>query len=141
MSFVILIFFMIEVFLKIFVFRLEFFYYKFEILDVVVVVVFFVFDIVFIFREYEFEVFGLLILFRLWRVVRIINGMFFVFWGVEGMGERVAFGMGIEVRGCGFRFSFFRLVVERVVEFNLGFIVIVMVINMCFGRGIFFFSV
>lgn len=74
MSIAILAFFMIEVFFKIFVFRLEFFHHKFEILDSVVVVVSFVLDIVLLFREHEFEALGLLILLRLWRVARIING-------------------------------------------------------------------
>lgn len=75
MSIAILTFFMIEVFFKIFVFRLEFFHHKFEILDSVVVLVSFVLDIVLLFREHEFEALGLLILLRLWRVARIINGI------------------------------------------------------------------
>ncbi|XP_049645328.1 voltage-gated hydrogen channel 1 isoform X2 [Suncus etruscus] len=75
LSIAILTFFMMEIFLKIFVFRLEFFHHKFEILDAVVVVVSFVLDIVLVFREHEFEALGLLILLRLWRVARIINGI------------------------------------------------------------------
>ncbi|KAM7050834.1 voltage-gated hydrogen channel 1 isoform 1-T2 [Molossus nigricans] len=75
MSIVILTFFMVEIFLKIFVFRLEFFHHKFEILDSIVVVVSFVIDVVFLLREHEFEALGLLILLRLWRVARIINGI------------------------------------------------------------------
>ncbi|KAM6155034.1 voltage-gated hydrogen channel 1 [Rhynchocyon petersi] len=75
MSIAILTFFMMEVFFKIFVFRLEFFHHKFEILDAVVVVVSFILDIVLLFREHEFEALGLLILLRLWRVARIINGI------------------------------------------------------------------
>ncbi|XP_048198925.1 voltage-gated hydrogen channel 1 [Perognathus longimembris pacificus] len=75
MSIAILFIFVVEVFLKIFVFRLEFFHHKFEILDAIVVVVSFVLDIVFVFREHEFEALGLLILLRLWRVARIINGI------------------------------------------------------------------
>lgn len=74
MSIAILTFFMIEIFFKLFVFRLEFFHHKFEILDSVVVVVSFVIDIVFLLREHDFEALGLLILLRLWRVARIING-------------------------------------------------------------------
>ncbi|XP_069877644.1 voltage-gated hydrogen channel 1-like isoform X3 [Dipodomys merriami] len=74
MSIAILFLFMVEVFLKIFVFHLEFFHHKFEILDTIVVVVSFVLDIVLLFREHEFEALGLLILLRLWRVARIING-------------------------------------------------------------------
>ncbi|KAK1328641.1 hypothetical protein QTO34_012215 [Cnephaeus nilssonii] len=75
MSIAILTFFMVEVFFKIFAFRLEFFHHKFEILDSVVVVVSFVLDIVLLFQEHEFEALGLLILLRLWRVARIINGI------------------------------------------------------------------
>ncbi|XP_008580668.1 PREDICTED: voltage-gated hydrogen channel 1 [Galeopterus variegatus] len=75
MSIAILVFFMMEIFFKIFAFRLEFFHHKFEILDAVVVVVSFILDIVLLFREHEFEALGLLILLRLWRVVRIINGI------------------------------------------------------------------
>uniref|UniRef100_A0A8C9Q5U9 Voltage-gated hydrogen channel 1 n=1 Tax=Spermophilus dauricus TaxID=99837 RepID=A0A8C9Q5U9_SPEDA len=75
MSIAILTFFMMEIFFKIFVFRLEFFHHKFEILDAVVVVVSFILDIVLLFRKHEFEALGLLILLRLWRVARIINGI------------------------------------------------------------------
>lgn len=74
-SFAILTLFMIEVFLKLFVFRLEFFHHKFEILDTFVVVVSFILDLVLLFQKHEFEALGLLILLRLWRVARIINGM------------------------------------------------------------------
>ncbi|XP_051017517.1 voltage-gated hydrogen channel 1 isoform X2 [Acomys russatus] len=75
MSFAILVFFMLEIFFKIFVFRLEFFHHKFEILDAIVVVVSFVLDLVLLFKKHQFEALGLLILLRLWRVARIINGI------------------------------------------------------------------
>ncbi|XP_051032551.1 voltage-gated hydrogen channel 1 [Phodopus roborovskii] len=75
MSFAILVFFMIEIFFKIFVFRLEFFYHKFEILDAIVVVVSFILDLILLFKKHQFEALGLLILLRLWRVARIINGI------------------------------------------------------------------
>ena len=75
MSLAILTFFMMEIFFKIFVFRLEFFHHKFEILDTIVVVISFILDLVLLFREHQFEALGLLILLRLWRVARIINGM------------------------------------------------------------------
>ncbi|XP_058137358.1 voltage-gated hydrogen channel 1 isoform X1 [Dasypus novemcinctus] len=75
MSVAILTFFMMEICFKIHVFRLEFFHHKFEILDAIVVVVSFVLDIFLLFREHEFEALGLLILLRLWRVARIINGI------------------------------------------------------------------
>ncbi|XP_075836152.1 voltage-gated hydrogen channel 1 isoform X2 [Microtus pennsylvanicus] len=75
MSFAILVFFMLEISLKIFVFRLEFFHHKFEILDAIVVVVSFVLDLILLFKKHQFEALGLLILLRLWRVARIINGI------------------------------------------------------------------
>lgn len=88
MSIAILTFFMMEIFFKIFVFRLEFFHHKFEILDAIVVVVSFVLDVVLLFREHEFEALGLLILLRLWRVARIINGRCPALLG--GRGHRAA---------------------------------------------------
>lgn len=75
MSFAILVFFMLEIFFKIFVFHLEFFHHKFEILDAIVVVVSFVLDLILLFKKHQFEALGLLILLRLWRVARIINGI------------------------------------------------------------------
>ncbi|KAM9219353.1 voltage-gated hydrogen channel 1 [Leptosomus discolor] len=67
--------FLVEVGFKIFVYHWEFFQHKFEVLDGIVVVVSFILDVVLIFREHEFEAVGLLILLRLWRVARIINGI------------------------------------------------------------------
>ncbi|KAF3820663.1 hypothetical protein GH733_005208 [Mirounga leonina] len=75
MSFAILTFFMMEIFFKLFVFRMEFFHHKFEILDAIVVVVSFILDFVLLFQKHQFEALGLLILLRLWRVARIINGI------------------------------------------------------------------
>ncbi|KAF7240837.1 Voltage-gated hydrogen channel 1 [Varanus komodoensis] len=67
--------FLVELGFKLFVFRLEFFHHKFEVLDAVVIIISFVLDVVLLFREHEFEALGLLILLRLWRVARIINGI------------------------------------------------------------------
>ncbi|XP_032732196.1 voltage-gated hydrogen channel 1 isoform X2 [Lontra canadensis] len=75
MSFAILTFFMMEIFFKLFVFRMEFFHHKFEILDAIVVVVSFILDFILLFQKHQFEALGLLILLRLWRVARIINGI------------------------------------------------------------------
>ncbi|XP_020825890.1 voltage-gated hydrogen channel 1 isoform X2 [Phascolarctos cinereus] len=75
LSIAILTLFMSEVALKLYVFRKEFFYHKFEILDAVIVIISFVLDIVLVFQEHAFEALGLLILLRLWRVARIINGI------------------------------------------------------------------
>lgn len=86
MSFAILVFFMLEIFFKIFVFHLEFFHHKFEILDAIVVVVSFVLDLVLLFKKHQFEALGLLILLRLWRVARIINGVSPVLLDCMGVG-------------------------------------------------------
>lgn len=75
LSLSILTIFLVEVGFKIFVYGREFFHHKFEVLDGVVVIVSFILDIVLLFREHEFEAVGLLILLRLWRVARIINGI------------------------------------------------------------------
>ncbi|XP_013880509.1 voltage-gated hydrogen channel 1 [Austrofundulus limnaeus] len=75
LSLALLTFFMVELIGKLFTFRLEFFQHKFEVFDALVVLVSFVLDIVFIFHEDAFDGMGLLILLRLWRVARIINGI------------------------------------------------------------------
>ncbi|XP_035017780.2 voltage-gated hydrogen channel 1 [Hippoglossus stenolepis] len=75
LSLAVLTFFMVELAGKIFAYRLEFLQHKFEVFDGLVVVVSFVLDIVFIFHEDAFDGMGLLILLRLWRVARIINGI------------------------------------------------------------------
>ncbi|NXC71082.1 HVCN1 protein, partial [Anhinga anhinga] len=75
LSLSILTIFLVEVGFKVFVYRWEFFHHKFEVLDGIVVIVSFILDVVLIFREHEFEAVGLLILLRLWRVARIINGI------------------------------------------------------------------
>uniref|UniRef100_A0A8D0GUM3 Voltage-gated hydrogen channel 1 n=1 Tax=Sphenodon punctatus TaxID=8508 RepID=A0A8D0GUM3_SPHPU len=67
--------FLVELAFKLYAYRLEFFHHKFEVLDAIVVVVSFVLDVVLLFHEHEFEGLGLLILLRLWRVARIINGI------------------------------------------------------------------
>lgn len=87
MSIAILAFFMLEISFKIFVFRLEFFHHKFEILDAIVVVVSFVLDLVLLFKHHQFEALGLLILLRLWRVARIINGVSPVLLDCMGWGS------------------------------------------------------
>ncbi|XP_078409004.1 voltage-gated hydrogen channel 1 [Cetorhinus maximus] len=75
LSVAILSFFILELMGKLYAFRLEFFWHKFEVLDGVVVVVSFILDIVYISREDAFDGVGLLIILRLWRVARIINGI------------------------------------------------------------------
>ncbi|KAI1882473.1 hypothetical protein AGOR_G00251120 [Albula goreensis] len=75
LSLALLTFFMVELAGKLFAYRLEFFRHKFEVFDAVVVVVSFVLDIVYVSSEDAFDGMGLLILLRLWRVARIINGI------------------------------------------------------------------
>ncbi|XP_067163172.1 voltage-gated hydrogen channel 1 [Apteryx mantelli] len=75
LSLSILTIFLVEVGFKVFVYRREFFHHKFEVLDGAVVIVSFVLDLVLLFREHEFEAVGLLILLRLWRIARIVNGI------------------------------------------------------------------
>ncbi|XP_072351151.1 voltage-gated hydrogen channel 1 [Scyliorhinus torazame] len=75
LSITILTFFILELIGKLYAFRWEFFWHKFEVLDGVIVVVSFILDIVYISREDAFDAVGLLILLRLWRVARIINGI------------------------------------------------------------------
>ncbi|XP_042349797.1 voltage-gated hydrogen channel 1 [Plectropomus leopardus] len=75
LSLALLTFFMVELSGKLYAYRLEFFQHKFEVFDGVVVVVSFVLDIAVIFLEEAFTGMSLLILLRLWRVARIINGI------------------------------------------------------------------
>lgn len=75
LSLALLTFFVVELLGKLFAYRLEFFQHKFEVFDGLVVIVSFVLDVVFVFREDAFDGMGLLILLRLWRVARIINGV------------------------------------------------------------------
>lgn len=73
-SLAILCIFMIEILLKLIAFRLKYFTHKFEVFDGIIVVVSFVLDIASLREEEAFEAASLLILLRLWRVVRIVNG-------------------------------------------------------------------
>ncbi|XP_030075933.1 voltage-gated hydrogen channel 1 [Microcaecilia unicolor] len=75
LSLSVLTFFVVEIFGKLYAYRLEFFHHKFEILDAVVVLISFIIDIIYIAQENLFQAVGLLILLRLWRVARIINGI------------------------------------------------------------------
>ncbi|CAL8335386.1 unnamed protein product [Merluccius merluccius] len=75
LSLALLTFFMVELAGKLYAYQLEFFQHKFEVIDGVVVVVSFVLDIVFISNEDAFDAVGFLILLRLWRVARIVNGI------------------------------------------------------------------
>ncbi|XP_053328973.1 voltage-gated hydrogen channel 1 [Spea bombifrons] len=75
LSISVLTFFLVEIVGKLYAFRLEFFHHKFEVFDAAIVVISFIIDIVYISREDIFNAVGLLILLRLWRVARIVNGV------------------------------------------------------------------
>ncbi|NP_001088875.1 voltage-gated hydrogen channel 1 isoform X1 [Xenopus laevis] len=75
LSISVLTFFILEIAGKLYAFRLEFFHHKFEVFDAAIVVISFIIDIVYISREDIFNAVGLLILLRLWRVARIVNGV------------------------------------------------------------------
>ncbi|CAI9564049.1 unnamed protein product [Staurois parvus] len=75
LSISVLSFFLLEIAGKLYAFRLEFFHHKFEVFDAVIVIISFIIDVVYITREDVFSAVGLLILLRLWRVARIVNGV------------------------------------------------------------------
>ncbi|XP_013987914.1 voltage-gated hydrogen channel 1 [Salmo salar] len=75
LSLALLTFFMVELAGKLLAYRLEFFHHKFEVFDGLVVIVSFILDIVYITSKDAFDGMGLLILLRLWRVARIVNGI------------------------------------------------------------------
>ncbi|XP_065912732.1 voltage-gated hydrogen channel 1-like [Dysidea avara] len=73
-SLAILCIFLMEILVKLIAFRLKFFTHKFEVFDAIVVVESFILDVASLHAEANFEAFNLLIILRLWRVVRIVNG-------------------------------------------------------------------
>ncbi|XP_065912733.1 voltage-gated hydrogen channel 1-like [Dysidea avara] len=73
-SLAILCIFLIEIIVKLIAFRLKFFTHKFEVFDAIIVVESFILDIASLNAEANFEAFNLLIILRLWRVIRIVNG-------------------------------------------------------------------
>ncbi|KAK3521709.1 hypothetical protein QTP70_015818 [Hemibagrus guttatus] len=75
LSLALLTFFMVELGFKLYAFQCEFFHHKFEVFDGIIVIVSFILDIVYISKENAFDGMGLIILLRLWRVARIINGI------------------------------------------------------------------
>ena len=66
--------FLIEIVVKVYAFRLQFFYHKLEVFDAVVVIVSFALDLAFASDEGLMSGVGLIIILRLWRVTRILNG-------------------------------------------------------------------
>ncbi|XP_060764900.1 voltage-gated hydrogen channel 1 [Neoarius graeffei] len=75
LSLALLTFFVVELGFKLYAYRLEFFHHKFEVFDAIIVIVSFILDIVDLSKKNAFDATGLLILLRLWRVARIINGI------------------------------------------------------------------
>ncbi|KAL3857160.1 hypothetical protein ACJMK2_011855 [Sinanodonta woodiana] len=67
--------FIIELIVKLYAVRLEFFHHKIEIFDAVIIIVSFTLDIVYRDHTGIESGTGLLIVLRLWRVIRIINGI------------------------------------------------------------------
>lgn len=74
-SIAILSIFMIELFVKIYAMGLTFFKHKMEVFDGIVVTVSFALDIAFSGKEGAINGIGLIVLLRLWRVTRIVNGI------------------------------------------------------------------
>jgi len=68
--------FLIEILTRFAVFRLEFFKHKLEVFDAVIVIVSFILDIIYRNKEGPESGIGLLIVLRLWRVTRILNGRY-----------------------------------------------------------------
>ena len=75
MSILILSTFLVEIAIKLIAFRMKYFTHKFEVFDGMVVVISWTLDVASIIREEGFaQVATLIIILRLWRVVRIVNG-------------------------------------------------------------------
>lgn len=85
MSIGILSVFLVEIIIKIYAFRLEFFKQKLEVFDAIIVIVSFALDVAFAKMEGIQSGIGLLIMFRLWRVARILNG---IVMSVKNQAER-----------------------------------------------------
>lgn len=66
--------FIVEIFVKLYAFRLSFFRHKMELFDAFIVIISFVLDIIFRNKEGPESGAGLLVVLRLWRVTRILNG-------------------------------------------------------------------
>ena len=68
---------MIEIMLKIYAFRLDYFRHKLEVFDALIVIISFSLDVAFIGHGEGLEsAAGLLVILRLWRVTRILNGQY-----------------------------------------------------------------
>ncbi|XP_028411795.1 voltage-gated hydrogen channel 1-like [Dendronephthya gigantea] len=67
--------FLIEVVIKVYAFGMDFFRHKLELFDAVVVAVSFALDVAYSGNVDAWDAVGLLVLLRLWRIVRIVNGV------------------------------------------------------------------
>ncbi|XP_077995963.1 voltage-gated hydrogen channel 1-like [Glandiceps talaboti] len=68
--------FMVEISIRIYCMKLDFFKHKLEVFDAIIVLISFAFDIAYAISPETFHnIMGLLVIFRLWRVVRIFNGI------------------------------------------------------------------
>lgn len=68
--------FLIEIALKLYCLRLDFFKTKMEVFDAIIVIVAFALNIAFANKEGLQSGVGLIIVLRLWRITRVLNGMF-----------------------------------------------------------------
>jgi tetrahydromethanopterin S-methyltransferase subunit F len=73
-SIIILTLFVFEIILKLIAFRLKYFTHKFEVFDGTIVFLSYLLDLASLAEEEAFEAASLVIILRLWRVVRIVNG-------------------------------------------------------------------
>ncbi|XP_019617216.1 PREDICTED: voltage-gated hydrogen channel 1-like [Branchiostoma belcheri] len=75
MSIAILTIFLIEIMFKVYAYQKDYLKHKMELFDAVVVIISFCFDVAYANHEDAFDGIGLLVVLRLWRVTRIINGI------------------------------------------------------------------
>lgn len=75
LSIFILCLFLVEVAAKLYAYRLRFFYHKLEVFDAIVVIVSFGLDVAYQDPESSARGAGLIIVLRLWRVARLLNGI------------------------------------------------------------------
>ncbi|XP_065836788.1 voltage-gated hydrogen channel 1-like [Oscarella lobularis] len=86
--------FLVEIILKLYCMDISFFKHKLEVFDAIVVIVSFALDVAYSGNEDAWDGVGLLILLRLWRVTRIINGIII---SVKKKSEKQAHEMSIEM--------------------------------------------
>lgn len=74
LSLAILSFFMLEIIVKLYAMRLSFFKHKMEVFDAIIVIVAFALDVAYARQEGAINGINMLVILRLWRIARIING-------------------------------------------------------------------